>query len=69
LEKGVPPEPTYILDNLNKPEAGNAATLNFKVSEAFKVEFKTFTAKQGKSMNQVLQEAFGELKALPLELR
>jgi hypothetical protein len=52
--KDVPPEPAYAPGHLNKPEAGNAATLNFKVSEAFKVEFKTYTAQQGKSMNRVL---------------
>ena len=66
--KGVPPEPAYALGNLNKPDAANAATLNFKISEAFNVEFKTYVAQQGKSMNRVLQEAFGELKALSLEL-
>jgi hypothetical protein len=64
----VPPEPAYALGNLNKPDAANAATLNFKISEAFNVEFKTYVAQQGKSMNRVLQEAFGELKALSLEL-
>ena len=66
--KGVPPEPENTVGNLDKPEVGNTATLNFKISEAFKVEFRTYIAPQGKSMNRVLQEAFGELKALSSEL-
>lgn len=65
--KGAPPEPVNTLGNLDKPEAGNTATMNFKVSEAFKVEFKTYAAQQCKSMNRVLREAFIALKALSSE--
>jgi predicted HicB family RNase H-like nuclease len=61
--KGMPPEPVNTLGNLDKPEAGNTGTMNFKVSETFKVEFKTYAAQHGKSMNRVLQEAFTLYKA------
>jgi hypothetical protein len=54
----VPPKPAQIMGNLDKPETGTEATLKFKVSEAFKVEFKTYAARHGKSMNRMLQEGF-----------
>jgi hypothetical protein len=42
--------------------ASSLTTLNFKVSEDFHREFKTFAAQHGKKMVEVLQEAFALLK-------
>jgi hypothetical protein len=56
--KGLPPVPGQAVGDLDKTEPEAYATLNFKVTEAFKIEFKTYAAQHGKSMNRVLQEAF-----------
>lgn len=61
--KGPPPPLARTIGNLDKPEPTNAQPLNFKVSLAFKKEFKTYAAQQGVSMSQLLQDAFGALKA------
>ncbi len=64
--KGTPPDPFAVAGNLDTPERDGSATLNFKVSEAFKREFKTYAAMHGKPLNQLLQEAFKALKARDL---
>jgi hypothetical protein len=60
--KGTPPAPVSTVGNLDKPEPGGLKPLNFKVPDAFRREFKTYAAQQGKPMNRVLQEAFAALK-------
>ena len=62
--KGEPPVSGQIVGNLDKPETEALAALNFKVPAAFKKEFKTYAAQQGKSMSRVLQEAFTALGVL-----
>ena len=42
--------------------ASSLTTLNFKVSQEFHREFKTFAAQHSKKMVEVLQEAFALLK-------
>ncbi len=42
--------------------ASSLTTLNFKVSEDFHREFKTFAPQHGKKMAEGLQEAFALLK-------
>ena len=42
--------------------ASSVTTLNFKVSQEFHREFKTFAAQHSKKMVEVLQEAFALLK-------
>jgi hypothetical protein len=44
------------------PDASSLTTLNFKVSQDFHREFKTFAAQHSKKMVEVLQEAFALLK-------
>ena len=61
--KGAPPEPANIVGNLDKPEALMEATLNFKVNDAFKADFKPIAAQDGKHLYEVLQEAFALYKA------
>ena len=41
-----------------EPESGKGNTLNFKVAEEFKREFKGFAASQGLSMTDLLKEGF-----------
>ncbi len=45
------------------PSQANTAPLNFKVSEGFRREFKTYAAQHNKKLNQLLFEAFAALKA------
>ncbi len=40
-----------------------SAPLNFKVSEDFRREFKTYAAQHNKKLNQLLVDAFAALKA------
>jgi len=61
--KGEPPQPGQTLGNLEAPERVDSEPLNFKVPRAFRREFKTYAAQQGKSMSRVLQEAFAALKS------
>jgi hypothetical protein len=48
--------------NVNEPDAAPESdkdkTLNFKVTDAFKREFKGFAATQGLSMTALLKEGF-----------
>jgi hypothetical protein len=60
--KGEPPQPGQTAGNLEAPERVDHEPLNFKVPRAFRREFKTYAAQQGKSMSRVLQEAFAALK-------
>jgi hypothetical protein len=60
--KGLPPQPGEISGNLEKSEPSKPSNLNFKVPEAFKIEFRVYAAQQGKSLNRVLQDAFSALK-------
>jgi hypothetical protein len=60
--KGEPPQPGQTVGNLDAPERVNLEPLNFKVPRAFRREFKTYAAQQGKSMSRVLQEAFVALR-------
>lgn len=41
------------------PEGDKGQTLNFKVSAAFKKEFKGYAVAQGISMTDLLKEGFG----------
>jgi hypothetical protein len=56
--KGEPPLPEAVLGNLDNPEPESTVPLKFKVPEAFKREFKTYAAQQGRSMSRILMEAF-----------
>lgn len=44
------------------PDSDKGRTLNFKVSEEFKREFKGFAASQGLSMTDLLKEGFALTK-------
>lgn len=51
-----------VLRNEEKPEPRVLTTLNFKVSQEFHRDFKTFAAQNSKKMVEVLQDAFAMLK-------
>lgn len=71
--KGAPPPPDRVLGNLEKPELAvvqqvkaepkELAPLNFKVSAAFKRDFKVFAAQNGLSLVALLKEGFEAYKA------
>ena len=61
--KGEPPFPATTIGNLDKPEPGDLAALNFKVPRAFRREFRRFAANRDKKMNGILIAAFGALKS------
>ena len=50
-------EPSRTVENA-APEADKGQTLNFKVSAAFKKEFKGYAVAQGISMTDLLKEGF-----------
>lgn len=59
--KGAPPgmnNPQEASHNLTKPEAGELAPLNFKVSPEFKKEFKGFANDHDMSMVDLLKAAY-----------
>ena len=56
--KGAPPPETRASANLKKPADGVLAPLNFKVAGDFKIEYKTFAASHGMTMNRLLEESF-----------
>ena len=57
--KGKPPAADAAPDNLTRPDySGETKNLNFTVPVEFWREFKTYAIGQGKSMVQVLFEAF-----------
>jgi hypothetical protein len=57
-QKGEPPAPEETLANLNKPEPGELANLNFKVPATFKRDFKIAAATYGVSQVELLKEIF-----------
>jgi len=48
--------------NLDKPESASLQTLNLRVPLEFKRELKVYAAQQGRSMTELLVEAFGMLR-------
>lgn len=67
-KKGAPPSPNHAPNNLQRPEAtpeaGQVATMNFRVDEEFKREFKTYAVQEGMTMSDLLQRAFREYRRL-----
>ncbi len=57
-KKGAPPPAQQTMGNLDKPEPGALAPLNFKVPEAFKKEFKIYATTHGMTMVGLLLEGF-----------
>lgn len=49
---------TEAIEQDSMSESDKGKTLNFKVSEEFKREFKGFAASQGLSMTDLLREGF-----------
>ncbi len=60
--KGAPPPLARTVANLDKPEPAALQTLNLKVPLTFKRDLKTYAAQQGRSMTELLIEAFGLLR-------
>lgn len=56
--KGAPPPESRASANLSKPADGVLMPLNFKVAGDFKIEYKTFAASHGITMNRLLEESF-----------
>ncbi|MDC7812975.1 hypothetical protein [Sphingomonas koreensis] len=52
----------YTADQDSGSDGDKGKTLNFKVSEEFKREFKGFAASQGLSMTDLLKEGFALAK-------
>ncbi len=61
--KGAPPVAAAAGDNLARPVGAALKPLNFRVSPEFHREFKTFAATEGRSMVDVLHEAFDLIRA------
>lgn len=62
FRQGEPPPSPKKVRNLNNPEPTALTPLNFKVPEEFHREFKTYAAKHGVTMLDLLQEGFRLLK-------
>lgn len=60
--KGAPPPMVRTVGNLDKPEASALQTLNLRVPVEFKRDLKVYAAQQGRSMTELLIEAFGMLR-------
>ena len=62
--KGLPPTIDEASNNLEvkQPQTVVKKDLNFKVASDFKTEFKTFAAKRGISMVDLLYQMFEEYK-------
>lgn len=60
--KGEPPPPTQPSQNLTKPSPGGLKPLNFRVPAGFHQEFKTYAARHGISMLDLLQRSFASYK-------
>ena len=56
--KGEPPARQEIRDNLTKPEPGSVSTLNFRVPEDFKRDFRIAAASRGLSLTEFLEVMF-----------
>lgn len=52
----------HTADQDSRSDGDRGKTLNFKVSEEFKREFKGFAASQGLSMTDLLKEGFALAK-------
>ena len=61
--KGAPPAAAAAGANLGRPDGAALKPLNFRVSPELHREFKTFAATQGRSMVDVLHEAFDLVRA------
>ena len=60
--KGIPPLPVITLANLDRPEPTSLTPMNFKVPEAFHLEFKLYAVQHGMSMVDLLQKSFQLLR-------
>jgi hypothetical protein len=60
--KGVPPAPTGIVGNLDKPEPEELVALNFKVPAPFRKEFKIAAAELDVDMVDLLRLSFAAFK-------
>lgn len=54
---GVPPSKA-----LAKPSPTESVNLNLTVPNSLKIEYKTFCAQQGRTMNSIFEEMFNEYK-------
>ena len=61
--KGVPPTLVRTVANLDKPEPTALQPLNLKVPRDFKRELKIYAAQQGRTMTDLLIEAYGLLRS------
>lgn len=59
--KGPPATPKAVA-NVGKPESPRLASINFKVPEEFRREFKTYAVQHGKTMLDLLQAGFELVK-------
>lgn len=62
--KGTPPTAEESPRNLDIPDSGDLAPLNFKVEPAFRREFKTYASTLGISMKELLDRSFREYQRL-----
>lgn len=53
---------THSIQQPTARKSQNSAPLNFKVSEEFRREFKTYAAQNNLKLNQLLVSAFAALK-------
>jgi hypothetical protein len=60
--KGAPPPVEQTIGNVEKPEPADPVALNFKVPAEFHREFKSYAARQGMSMLELLHEGFRLVK-------
>jgi hypothetical protein len=58
--KGAPPSTDETLNNLEIPDTGDLAPMNFKVEPAFKKEYKIYASRLGISMKELLDRSFRE---------
>ena len=56
--KGAPPTTLQVVENLDKPEAGDLKTLTFKVPPDFHREFKMYAVMHGMDMKELLMKSF-----------
>ncbi len=56
--KGEPPGREETRGNIQKPELGSMAALNFRVSAEFKKDFKIAAATFGLKQSELLRQAF-----------
>jgi hypothetical protein len=56
--KSIPPPPEFTIAKVFEGSAAPLTLMNFRVSEAFHREFKTYAAQHGMSMVDLLRESF-----------